>query len=240
MQAIIQQWPSLLLVLLLVNLAINYFNRGLQKYPGPILARVTDWWRVLIMAGREHHDRLLKIHRKHGDIVRVGPNVLSFGNPQALSEIYSLKGLVKVSTLCSGSGVKAHALQSPMYLPHQFLDMKGNRLSSLFSATDEGYHNMMRRAVSNSFSMSTLVQYEPAVDAVIERLLKRTEQSYASKNTICDLAEWLRYFAFDVISEITWSSNPGFLDQNKDVDGILRSFDKSFSYVAVVSVFVAT
>lgn len=106
---------------------------------------------------------------------------------------------------------------------------------SLFSATDEQYHARLRRAVSGHFTMSSTIQHEPAVDMVIERLLKRTGEFYASGNVVCDLAEWLRFFAFDTISEITWGSNPGFLDQNMDICGVLESFDKSFSYMPVVS-----
>lgn len=90
-------WHTVLVALLLAWITKNYFNKGLQKYPGPLLASLTDWWKLWVMLGRKHHDRLLEAHRMYGDIVRVGPNVLSFGNPEALSKIYGLnKGFVKV------------------------------------------------------------------------------------------------------------------------------------------------
>jgi hypothetical protein len=38
-----------------------------------------------------------KLHRKYGKIVRVAPNVLSFGDPAAIQDIYGLnKGYTKV------------------------------------------------------------------------------------------------------------------------------------------------
>lgn len=42
----------------------------------------------------------ISLHRKHGDIVRLGPNALSFADPKALKAIYGLnKGFVKVWTV---------------------------------------------------------------------------------------------------------------------------------------------
>ena len=49
------------------------------------------------MLGRKHEWTTLKLHREHGDIVRLGPNMLSFGDPKALKVIYGLnKGFIKV------------------------------------------------------------------------------------------------------------------------------------------------
>jgi hypothetical protein len=32
------------------------------------------------------------VHRKYGDIVRIGPNALSYADPQAVHDIYGPKG----------------------------------------------------------------------------------------------------------------------------------------------------
>lgn len=46
--------------------------------------------------------------------------------------------------------------------------------------------------------MSQLVQYEPAVTETVEVFLNQTDRLYAQPNKVCDFAEWLQYFAFDV------------------------------------------
>lgn len=46
--------------------------------------------------------------------------------------------------------------------------------------------------------MSQLVQYEPAVTETVELFLDQTEKIYAKSNKVCDFAEWLQFFAFDV------------------------------------------
>lgn len=97
---IAEHWVPLTAVLTTAWLAKNYFCNGLNKYPGPKLAAVTDWWRFWVVWGRRPEVVHLKLHEKHGDIVRLGPNSLSFANPEALKTIYGLnKGMTKVSAL---------------------------------------------------------------------------------------------------------------------------------------------
>ena len=94
---VLDHWLALGLVASVAYLASNYLNHGLNKYPGPFLAKITDWWRFFVVYGRRPDITHLKLHRQHGDIVRLGPNSLSFGDPKALKEIYGLnKGYVKV------------------------------------------------------------------------------------------------------------------------------------------------
>lgn len=94
---LVRHWPTALLVIFVSYLLKNRFNRGLNKYPGPILASLTDWWRFWDVYRRRPEVTHIKLHAKHGDVVRLGPNALSFANPKALKTIYGLnKGFIKV------------------------------------------------------------------------------------------------------------------------------------------------
>ena len=94
----LEHWVAVLLVALTAYLVWNRFYHGLQRYPGPFLASVTDWWRFFDVLGRRPETTHINLHKQHGDIVRLGPNTLSFANPAALGTIYGLnKGFVKVS-----------------------------------------------------------------------------------------------------------------------------------------------
>ena len=112
--------------------------------------------------------------------------------------------------------------------------LKGARLPSLFSTTDEQYHADLRKSVNHAFSMSSLVQYEPYVDNTTEKYLDQTDALFSSKNAICDFVRWLQFYAFDVIGEITYSKRHGFVDRCEDVDGMVDYLGKLFSYVAPV------
>lgn len=91
-------WQLILPVVLVAYLARNYLNKGLSKYPGPFLANFTDGWRFIDVYNRRPDITQLALHRKHGEVVRLGPNTLSFSDPAAIKTIYGLnKGFVKVS-----------------------------------------------------------------------------------------------------------------------------------------------
>ncbi|KAL8676102.1 MAG: hypothetical protein Q9186_007345 [Xanthomendoza sp. 1 TL-2023] len=203
--SLVQHWVAVLLLFLIAYLGKNHSNHGLQKYPGPFLASITDWWRLFDVLGRRPDVTHIRLHKQHGDIVRLGPNMLSFANPAALGTIYGLnKGFIK-------SG----------FYPVQQALVGGSRLPSLFSTTDEEYHAQLRRSVNSAFSMSALVQYEPFVDEATVKFLDQTEALFSSKQGICNLVEWLQWYAFDVIGAITYSKRHGFIDKAEDVDDVL-------------------
>ena len=94
---LLRHWPAVLVVAFSAYLLSNRFNRGLNKYPGPFLASLTDWWRFWDVYKRRPEVTHINLHAKHGDVLRLGPNTLSFSNPKALKAIYGLnKGFTKV------------------------------------------------------------------------------------------------------------------------------------------------
>lgn len=94
---LLHNWPLVTSAVLVAYLVRNYFNHGLNKYPGPLLATFTDWWRFIDVYNRRPDITHLKLHAKHGDVVRLGPNTLSFADPKAIKAIYGPnKGYVKV------------------------------------------------------------------------------------------------------------------------------------------------
>ncbi|KAB8293771.1 hypothetical protein EYC80_009256 [Monilinia laxa] len=216
----IQHWLSLFVVGIAIHIARNRFHRGLNKYPGPILASFTNWWRFYDVYKRRPEVTHQKLHAKHGDVVRLGPNYLSFADPKALKTIYGLnKGFVKSE-----------------FYPVQQSVSNGHRLPSLFSTTSESFHAQLRRSVNSAFSMSSLVQYEPLVTRTTEIFLTRTANLFTSSSgpSSCDFAKWLQFYAFDVIGEMTYSKRHGFIEENQDVDGIISYLGKLFDYVAPV------
>jgi hypothetical protein len=93
-----QYWLPVTFAVLVAWLVRNRFHNGLHIYPGPILASLTDWWRFWDVYCQRPEVTHLKLHAKYGDVVRLGPNSLSFADPKALKAIYGLnKGYVKVS-----------------------------------------------------------------------------------------------------------------------------------------------
>jgi hypothetical protein len=107
LSSVLRHWLLALTTVLVAYLLKNYLNRGLNKYPGPLLASFTNWWRFFDVYKRRSEITHQKLHAKYGDVVRLGPNSLSFANPKALKTIYGLnKGFVKVRILLKSSDGK--------------------------------------------------------------------------------------------------------------------------------------
>ncbi|KAK4507294.1 hypothetical protein PRZ48_001029 [Zasmidium cellare] len=211
-------WPALLLVGIIAYLLRNKYYHGLNKYPGHPLAAYTDWWRYFDVLGRRAEHTHIQLHRQHGDVVRLGPNVLSFADPRSIKTIYGLnKGMQK----------------SDFYIVQQ-ATTKGERLESLFSTKDENFHAKYRRCVNNAFSMSSLVNYEPLVDSTMDAFIEQTRRRYCDTGARCNFSRWLQFFAFDVIGELTWSKRLGFVERDEDVDGIVAFVGKFLDYASAV------
>ena len=128
--------------LLVAHLLHNKLYKGLNKYPGHPLAAYTNWWRFWDVSQRHPEVTHMNLHKKHGDIVRLGPNVLSFADPKAIKTIYGLnKGMTKVRTrflICS----KVHVSHMMLTCTHSQPSTPFNRpwpkasVCSLCSALD--------------------------------------------------------------------------------------------------------
>ena len=211
-------WPLILIGALAARLLSNKFYNGLNKYPGHWLAAYTNWWRFYDNLTRKTEWTHVALHRKHGDVVRLGPNVLSFADPKAIKIIYGLnKGMTKSD-----------------FYPVQQAVTKGVRLQSLFSTKDEDYHAKYRRCVNNAFAMSSLVSYEPLVDSTTDAFIEQTEKRYCETGKSCNFSKWLQFFAFDVIGDLTWSKRIGFVEKDEDVDGIVKFIGDFLSYAGPI------
>lgn len=63
----------------------------LKEFPGPIPAGITNFWRLWDVYSGRNGETHLKLHRKHGSVVRLGPNVLSLSDPTLINRVYTTK-----------------------------------------------------------------------------------------------------------------------------------------------------
>ena len=79
-------------VVVLVKYALGYVRSPLRDLPGPPMARFTNLWRLKSHYDQTHIDTQLRLHAEHGDVVLLGPNVVSVANPNLIKTIYSTRG----------------------------------------------------------------------------------------------------------------------------------------------------
>jgi hypothetical protein len=87
---------SLALFLAVLRLWISW--RRLGHIPGPYPACITDLQRMLWVKTKKAHLILQDVHEKYGEVVRTGPNNVTFSNPEAIPTVYTTRtGFPKVS-----------------------------------------------------------------------------------------------------------------------------------------------
>ncbi|QQK45617.1 Cytochrome P450 [Penicillium digitatum] len=218
--ALISIWsglPAILVTLTLFHFTRNYFKPGVASVPGPLLAKITNLWRFIDVAHGRAEVKLYNLHQKYGDYVRLGPNVVSVQNLDALKTIYGInKGYQKTN----------------FYRVQQQL-AKGKTLPTLFSTIDENLHAAIKRPISSAYAMSTLTEFEPYVDKTIHTFFGKLDE-FVAEAKVFDIAIWLQYYAFDVIGELTYSKPLGFLEKGNDVDGIIAAIEHFLHYAGTI------
>ncbi|RYP59321.1 hypothetical protein DL769_008585 [Monosporascus sp. CRB-8-3] len=172
-----------------VSLLLVYFWRvwwRLRHIPGPFPGYLTNFLRVKWVTTKRAHLILQEMHEKYGEVVRIGPNTVSFSNPQAIPTIYTARtGFVKASFY--------NTLQA--YRPN------GGALPAVFNTTDENMHKLLKTPIAPLFTPANAPAYEGHVDKVLAVLEQKLDSKFLDNHEIFNLGEWLQFFAFDVMAK---------------------------------------
>ena len=90
------------------------------------------------------------------------------------------------------------------------------------------------------FTATVAVSYEPLIEKTINVFLEQLDSRFSGKKGpegIIKLEDWLLYFTFDVIGELTYGSRHGFLESGYDSQGIIASSQGFAVYGSVVRSF---
>ncbi|KAG4286424.1 hypothetical protein FPRO06_07684 [Fusarium proliferatum] len=160
----------------------RYFN-PLAKYPGPPLASVTNLWKTYHLWNLHLPHTLVRLHEQYGDVVQVGPNDLSFRNPDAVNTIYKAGRQLQKTGFYNG-----------------FTTFNPN----LFGTQDEEIHAIRRRQMAHAFSMQSIKEMEYFVDSHILKL-RRNLDHFCDSNQDVDLKNMIAFYVFDVLGELAFS-----------------------------------
>lgn len=79
--------------------------------------------------------------------------------------------------------------------------------------------------------MSTILGLEPQIQRIANVMWDKFRKIAQSGGTI-DMQTWTGYFAFDIVTQLGLGSPVGFVEQSKDVDGIMKSIQGFFYWHA--------
>lgn len=117
-------------------------------------------------------------------------------------------------------------IKAPFY--HAFGNPDAD-LADTFSERSIERHAQKRRKVASLYSMSTLVSYEEFVDRCNTALSRKMDEFIRSGIAI-PIPDWMQYYAFDVIGEISVGQPFGFLQHGHDFNAILAAIHASMTY----------
>lgn len=206
-------WYLVIPTLIVVRFFVQRYNSPLRSYPGPFIASGTRLWKLLSVAsGKTEHTRI-NLHRKYGRVVRLGPNELSFASPQAAREV-----------LAAGKG---------FYKTDFYRVFPPPENPDIFTEVREDVHAQKKRVAAHPYSMSAMQQLTPIVARIILKLGDKLDGHCVNQEPF-DLGDWLHFFAFDVLGEVAFSRQFGFLDAGYDVENAIKTIDDSQWYNSIV------
>lgn len=164
---------ALLSLCLIPVVFYRQFSGPLQKIPGPLSARLSRLWMVKHSWQGDMHRTMIELHKKHGKLVRTGPNEISVSDLSAIKKIY-------------GAGTKF--AKSPWYSVWQ-----GHRKFDLFAERDENIHSAQRRLVSRIYSMESLKDLEKYVDNAVAHFMTIMQ---TRQNQDTNMGLFVQLFAF--------------------------------------------
>lgn len=94
-------------------------------------------------------------------------------------------------------------------------------LPAVFSSRDEEVHRRLRSPIVSLYSKPKVLPLEGFINKTIEVMTKQIDARFVQSQETFDLALWLQYFAFDVMGTLTFSKRYGFLENGKDVNGMI-------------------
>lgn len=171
----------------------NLFFHPLRRFPGPLVSRATNLWRISKLFSGNLHQSVRQLHEEYGPVVRIAPHELSFIESQAWKDIYGHHNSYEM------------AKDSNFYRP------MGKNVADTIISADREHHSLLRRQLSHGFSDRSMRAQEPIFREYVDLLIQRlTERSDTGKPL--DMRAWMNFTTFDVIGNLAFGSDFGCLE----------------------------
>ncbi|KAL4919165.1 cytochrome P450 [Aspergillus aurantiobrunneus] len=199
----------------------------LKDILGPFWASVSRFWLgYQVSTGKAEHTQW-RLHERHGPLVRIAPDEVSVADPSSLRVIYGIKGgFTKIRG--SLSDTDFYAPWSPRITPN----------GDNFSQQDEGKHAARRKLVNSVYSMSSVLESEQYIDACTDVLMGKMAE-FSKTGQAIDLAEWIQWYTFNVIGELFFGQQFGFMRDEHDFGNYILSLDTLMPSITVMCVLPA-
>ncbi|KAI0116555.1 cytochrome P450 [Nemania sp. FL0031] len=151
----------------------------LSRYPGPVLARLTDVYAGVMAARRRLHLVAYQNHEKHGPVIRIAPNRILFNTAIAFRAIYQNDDRITKASV------------------YELITRNG--VYSVFNTLDRELHRAKRKIVAQPFSDRAMRSFTPEllphIDICLEQLLN-------SAGSPVNMTQQMSHLAIDVVGKL--------------------------------------
>lgn len=176
----------------------------LRSYPGPLSWAASRLpWNYYNLQGNLAA-KILILHQKHGPVVRIAPDELSYTTGTAWKKIYGQRFPAEFEKCLDGRGIAGP-------------NMKNTNVTGIVTAPHER-HARLRRAILPAFSDRALKEQEGFLQLYTDKLiaqLRRACRAGAGNGATHvkeDMSRWYALMAFDIISDLAFGQPAGCLD----------------------------
>lgn len=167
------------------------FFHPLNKFPGPIGARLSTFWLSYHVRGLDAWRRVAALHDQYGPYVRVTPTQLSVRDPKAIAVLH---------------GPASKCEKGPNYDLTQ-------PMTSLHMFRDKSLHSNRRRVWSQAFSDRALRGYGERMQKYRNTLF---DKIVASDGEPVDMAKMFRFYSFDIMGDLAFGQSFNMLDTSRN------------------------
>ncbi|KAI2783193.1 putative cytochrome P450 [Daldinia loculata] len=222
----LERGQLLLIAVGVATLGYTYtiLSNPLARLPGPWYTLWTETMLKYKAITGQRPQWVHSLHEKYGAVVRISPNEVSIQDPNAVQQIYQVKG---------------EFLKSPFY--EAFLPGVNN----VFSTTDVNYHRRHRKLLAYEMSESGLNSHRPTVETKVRMTIEGMAEEM-EKRGATDVYRWALYMATDVIGELSFGSSFRMLETREETQyirdlkkiGFAGGLESTFPFLTKVTKYV--
>ncbi|KFA75826.1 hypothetical protein S40288_01915 [Stachybotrys chartarum IBT 40288] len=164
------------------------FFHPLAKYPGPLLAKLTDAYQLYHAYKGDRHLEFHRMHEKYGRVVRFGPNSLSFNTNSALKDIYGFRSNVRKA---------------------EFYNAFVHPTANTHNTRDKEVHARKRRVLAHAFSDSAMKEMQRYILGNIRTFCEQIGLQDGGGDAkgwtrARNMSHWCNYLAMDILGDLSF------------------------------------
>lgn len=178
----------------------NIFLHPLRVVPGPWWHAATGLARYRMYMSGNAHKILRDMHIQYGDIVRIGPNEVSFAAAHGWSDVFGQKRI---------PAVDAHGRHAYIENPKEQLFYGAIARPHSLITMPQADHIIARKTLNSAFSTKAVAEQEPLVQRHVDKLIgllhaaaKKNSESQDKDRNIVDMVQYANWVFFDITGDL--------------------------------------